>query len=80
MYVCKLNLTTPYKDSFGLFLSFKKGEYYDYIVETHPETLILVYKVSVEKYIDLPIVQSKFDMLFDNIEKIREDKLNIILN
>jgi hypothetical protein len=77
---CKLNNSIPYKDSNGNFLEFIKGEYYDYNVDTHKETGMLLYLISIESYVRIPMIQGKFDIIFDDIEKLREDKLNTILN
>lgn len=76
---CKLSQTIPYKDSNGNFLEFTKGNYYYYTFEEHKETGNLQYKIYIDGF-SIPIVKNKFNNIFDDVEKVREDKLNTILS
>jgi hypothetical protein len=79
---CKLTSTTPYlgPDLFPnqrKYLEFVEGIYYDYdVIEEHG----LVYYVVNISSSAVSMSKDKFYTRFDDITKIREDKMNIILN
>jgi hypothetical protein len=78
---CKLTSTTPYlgPDLFPnqrKYLEFVEGIYYDYdVIEEHG---LVHYVVNISSSA-VSLSNYKFYSLFDDITKIREDKINIIL-
>ena len=61
------------------WLYFTPNLYYYYKIDIHEETKLLIYHVS-EKISDIetkshPFIESKFNEFFDDIEKIRDEKL-----
>lgn len=55
------------------------GKWYDYEIKKHNETNIDVYYVQAD-YEVYPMLNVKFHEYFEDLNKIREDKINIILN
>lgn len=72
---CKVAISIP-------DIIFIQGNYYTYRVETHEETGNKIYFVqySEKQKIELPMMEDKFHEYFDNIQHLREEKLNKILN
>ena len=72
---------------------FRKDNFYEYRTERHEETGILLYYILKPKHKptlglrfvinddeEFPFVENSFLHHFDNIQELREDKLNQILN
>ena len=78
---CKSNITIA-------DFEFKKGSMYEYETSIHEETDMLIYHVrtaSMNKLFtsgiagEIPFTELKFDNSFDNLQELREKKLNQIL-
>lgn len=61
---------------------FIQGNYYPYRTEIHEETGNKIYFVqySDKEKLELPMMEDKFFKCFDNVQHLREEKLNKILN
>lgn len=63
-----------------LDIVFIQGNYYTYRTSIHEETGHKVYFVQYSENGELPMIENKFLKCFDNIQHLREEKLNKILN
>ena len=72
---CKESITV------ASFINFLANKYYGYHIDIHEETGRKIYYIKYSNQGEkLPMVEEKFYKYFDNIQKIREEKLNKILN
>lgn len=56
-------------------ISFEVGKWYEYRIEIHEETGTKLYFID-----DLPMLERTFKENFDNIQQIRDEKINQILD
>jgi hypothetical protein len=81
---CILTSTTPYlapnRGKSDKYLEFVEGIYYDYDVIEEQGLVHYVVVPNPISSIAISMSKDKFYTRFDDITKIREDKMNIILN
>ncbi len=56
-------------------ITFVKGEWYDYLIEIHPETQTTLFYVAGQ-----PMLERTFRANFDDLQQRREEKLNQLFN
>jgi hypothetical protein len=62
------------------FTEFIEGNWYDYRIEVHEETKIEIYYVTTSYTDTQPMMERTFKSNFCDLQQVREDKLNQILN
>lgn len=69
------------KSTFGIGKgsNFLKGSYYNYYTSKHSETGVDIYYVIGEDGDSQPMLRRTFDENFNNLEEIRNDKIDYLL-